>query len=226
MLQQKQRAMSASEWEALPPRRSRRRPHASGIGGTQGAESSPGGGTNSHPNGKNAAEAIIKTKNGVVSDASAQDPSDVSRDRPPGQILARQADEQGDLGESERAPGGGQGNQGVVPGLEESEMDEASEAGVARDAALTAAVEARATMTRFSGGLTGGAGTDGDNFECELLFRPLLLLPFKGRATRARVGAVGFTMLFCHLSHPFFFVHQLRCPISDSSGRGASGPAM
>ncbi|CAN0185090.1 unnamed protein product [Ascophyllum nodosum] len=44
-------------------------------------------------------------------------------------------------------------------------MDEASEAGVARDAALTAAVEARATMTRFSGGLTGGAGTDGDNFE-------------------------------------------------------------
>ncbi|CAN0399566.1 unnamed protein product [Ascophyllum nodosum] len=44
-------------------------------------------------------------------------------------------------------------------------MDEASGAGVARDAALTAAVEARATMTRFSGGLTGGAGTDGDSFE-------------------------------------------------------------
>ena len=84
-------------------------------------------------------------------------------------------------------------------------MDEASGAGVARDAALTAAVEARATMTRFSGGLTGGAGTDGDSFECELLFRPLLLLPFKGRATRSRVGAVGFTMLFCRLSDPFFF---------------------
>ena len=100
--------MSASEWEALPPRRSRRRPHASGIGGTQGAESSPGGGSNSHPSGKNVAEAIIKTKDGGVSDASAQGPSDVARDQPPGQILVRQADGQGHLGEPERAPGGGQ----------------------------------------------------------------------------------------------------------------------
>lgn len=71
--------------------------------------------------------------------------------------VARQAAEEGSLGKSNRP-------QDVQRGEEKREGVVCS--GEA-DAAVGMAVESRAKMVRFSGGLEGGAGKDGENFECE-----------------------------------------------------------
>lgn len=78
------------------------------------------------------------------------------------------ATQSGQAGGERGAGAGGQGRRGAGDrvGAPDAEMV------AARHAAVATAVEARSKMTRFAGGLEGGAGADGGsagaNFECEL----------------------------------------------------------